>query len=260
MARDRPLALVTNDDGIDSPGLALLAGRAEAAGFDVLVAAPGWDSSGASASLTAVEEGGRVVVREHVIPGIPRNRCLAVEAAPAFIVRAAASGAFGDRPDLVLSGVNLGANTGHVVLHSGTVGAALTASTYGLPSLAVSLAEGAATYEERWCWATAEAVLDEVLPRLHESDREQPPVFNVNVPAVALDAYRGVTDARLARFGAVQANVTEAGRGWVRLDFAPAEGDLEPGTDAALLAEGWATLTRLVAVSEAAPVPAGAAV
>lgn len=234
---------MTNDDGVASAGIAVLATAAVDAGFEVTVAAPNWDSSGAAASLTAVEERGRVVVHDHAIEGVD-GRVVGVEAPPAFIVQAAVSGAFGPPPDVVLSGVNHGANTGHVVVHSGTVGAAFTAATYGLPGLAVSLAAG-----DAWRWDTARAALDGILPWLHGVDGTL--VLNLNVPAVAAADLRGIVEARLARFGAVQANVTEAGSGWVQLAYEPAGGDREPGTDAALLDDGYATLTPLVAVCEA---------
>src|SRR5690606_33742122 len=129
------LALITNDDGIDATGLRVLADCAIHAGLEVVVAAPSWDSSGAGASLTAVEDDGRVVLREAELAGVT-GRCISIDAAPAFIVRSAMSGAFGARPDVVLSGVNHGPNTGHAVLHSGTVGAALTAATHGVPTAA----------------------------------------------------------------------------------------------------------------------------
>ena len=186
----RPRALLTNDDGVNSPGIATLASAAVRAGFDAVVAAPSWDSSGASASLTAVEEHGRVLWQRHVLDDLDIP-AYGVEAAPAFIVRAAVSGAFGPPPDIVLSGVNHGLNTGHVVLHSGTVGAALTAATYGLPALAVSLAAGTS-----WRWDTARAALDEILPWLRE--QTGPIVLNVNVPSVGPTELRGIAAARLA--------------------------------------------------------------
>src|SRR5919106_1774673 len=127
-------ALVTNDDGIDSAGIGMLARAAADAGLEVTVAAPSWDSSGASASLTAVEEDGRFLVESRTPDGAGEDdhsdaEWYAVEAAPAFIVRAGVEGAFGEPPDVVLSGINLGQNTGAAVLHSGTVGAVLTAAT-----------------------------------------------------------------------------------------------------------------------------------
>lgn len=241
-----PRALITNDDGVTSPGIATLAAAAVAAGFDVVVAAPNWDSSGASASLTAVEHDGRLLLEDHVIEGLDVPT-YGVEAAPAFIVRAAMSGAFGAAPDVVLSGVNRGANTGHVVLHSGTVGAALTAATYGRPALAASLAP---SDDDRWWWDTAAVVLDEVLQWFRSGRDDAVVVYNVNIPAVPPTEVRGLVAGRLARFGAVRATVTEAGAGWVELDYQPAAGDLEPGTDAALLADGYTTITPLEPVGE----------
>src|SRR5947209_10702198 len=117
------IALVTNDDGVDSPGIRALAAVAVRSGLDVVVAAPSWNSTGASASLTAVEKDGRFLVEDRTFDELPDLPVFAVEGAPAFIVRAAVRGAFGDPPDIVLSGINWGTNTGHAVLHSGTVGA-----------------------------------------------------------------------------------------------------------------------------------------
>lgn len=79
-------ALITNDDGVDSPGIQALTAAAVDAGLDVVVAAPGWDSSGASASLTAVERDGRLVLEERSFRETSDVVAYAVEAAPAFIV------------------------------------------------------------------------------------------------------------------------------------------------------------------------------
>lgn len=79
-------ALITNDDGVDSPGIQALTAAAVDAGLDVVVAAPGWDSSSASASLTAVERDGRLVLEERSFRETSDVVAYAVEAAPAFIV------------------------------------------------------------------------------------------------------------------------------------------------------------------------------
>jgi 5'-nucleotidase len=233
------LALVTNDDGVDSPGLHALARLAADLGLEVLVAAPTRESSGASASLGAVEEDGRIVVEPRQIDALSDLRVLAVRAAPAFIVRAALHGAFGPEPDLVLSGINQGANTGHAVLHSGTAGAAMTATTYGRSSLAVSLASTG----DQCRWATATAIARPVVEWLLEA--EAPVVLNLNVPNVAPDAIRGLRQARLASFGAVQAKVTEVDHGYVQLEYSEIDPMREPDSDAGLLAHGWAVLTPL---------------
>lgn len=234
------LVLVTNDDGIESPGLGVLANVAHAAGHEVLVAAPAHQYSGASASLVGHEESGRLVLTAGAPPGLAEDvRAFGVRAAPALIVFAAMYGAFGERPDVVLSGVNLGANTGHATLHSGTVGAALSAATHGVPALAASIASAAPVH-----WETAEEVCRVALDWVVEHCPEKR-VLNVNVPDVPLSRLRGLRTARLADFGAVQAAVKERGQGWVAMTYEEIDVDHEPGTDAYLLEHGWATSSLL---------------
>ena len=124
-------------------------------------------------------------------------------------------GAFGDPPDAVLSGVNRGANAGRAVLHSGTVGAALTAAAAGIRGLAVSLDVAfPVTDDEGRHWATAARVGVDLLPALASAAAGV--VFNVNTPDVAYADLRGVRRAGLARFGQVQMTVVESGEGFVR--------------------------------------------
>lgn len=238
--------LVTNDDGVDSPGLAALAAVATRRGHEVVIAAPAWDSSGASASLTAVEHDGRLLLDRRTIPGLDGVAVFAVEAAPAYIVRVGTVGAFGAPFDLVLSGINSGPNTGHAVLHSGTVGAALTASTFGLPSLAVSL--DGRVGDEVWHWATAAEFADVALGWLPAA----PPstVINVNVPNRPPGSVTAFRSARLAPYGAVQTTITEADDGAVKLAYDEVDADFEPGTDAAFLRDGVACFTTLRPVCE----------
>lgn len=240
-------ALVTNDDGIDSEGLRTLAAVAVQVGLEVVVAAPHTEHSGTSAAMTAVADDGRLVVHEHQLDGLDGVRAVSVEAAPGYITFAAAHGAFGAPPDVVLSGVNYGPNTGYAVLHSGTVGAALTATRYDVPAVAVSLALSGEPE-----WATAAEVTARVLKWL--GSHADPVVLNVNVPDVPLADLRGVRSARLASFGAVQADVGEVGEGFVTITYREVEKELEPGTDAALLADGWATVTPLTPPHEAADI------
>ena len=240
-------ALITNDDGIGSAGIHVLATAAVEAGLDVTVAAPSWDSSGASASLTSVETDGRLLVEERRLEGLDDVRAFAVEAAPAYIVRAAITGAFGPPPDLVLSGVNHGRNTGFAVLHSGTVGAALTAMTHERRAMAVSIDSATPTH-----WDTAAKVASVALRWL--IDVESPIVLNVNVPDVAGDQLGGFRRAHLAKFGAVQTMLTETGSGYVKFEYRDVDAEYEEGTDAALLAAGIASFTPLQPVCEASSV------
>ena len=232
--------LVTNDDGIASPGLTVLARAALAAGHDVVVAAPHRQYSGASASLTAQEEDGHLVLVDERPPGLPDGvRAFGVKAAPALITFVASFGAFGKKPDIVMSGINLGANTGRAILHSGTVGAALSASGHGIRAMAVSIAAADPQH-----WETAEQVSALGLDWLVKQEQDDR-VLNINVPDVAPERLRGLRSATLASFGAVQARVKERRTGYVQLTYSGVEAEDEPGTDHYLLARGWATVTML---------------
>lgn len=235
--------LVTNDDGIDAPGLHALARAARDAGLDVTVAAPARQSSGASASIVAAEEDGRIAVEPRVLPGLDGIPAFAVRGGPGLIALIAARGAFGDPAELVLSGVNHGANVGRAILHSGTVGAALTGGLNGARGVAVSLDVGMNPTEFHWDAAAAATI--EVLPFL----RDRPPgtVINLNAPNTA--SSRGIVEAGLAPFGIVQTTLTEQDAGSVRLAVEDLPNTPEPGSDAALLATGWITLTGLDPVS-----------
>ena len=242
--------LVTNDDGVDSPGVQALARVARDAGHDVVLAAPHTERSGASASLSTLAEDGRLLVHERHLPDLDGVRVLAVEATPGFIAFVAGRGAFGDPPDLVLSGINRGPNTGYAILHSGTVGAALTAATQGAPGLAVSLDTEA--HDPHWDTAAAVAAraLEFFAPSAearagerHPQAGMHPPVLNVNVPDVPLGELRGIRAAELARVGAVQAVVGEVGEGYVTVRFGAVDLPDVPDSDAVLLREGWATAT-----------------
>jgi 5'-nucleotidase len=239
----RKRVLITNDDGVASEGIRRLALVARELGLDVVVAAPQHESSGCSAGLTAVEADGRIVVDEHKLAGLDGVPVYGVAALPAFIALIGTRGAFGKAPDLILSGINRGPNTGHAILHSGTVGAALTAVSNGCPAMAVSLDVG-----DEWQWDTAAEVAATALPLLLEA--HGPVVLNVNVPPVPLDEIRGLRTARLASFGAVQTNISEVGEGYVGVSIEDIDADVEPGTDVALLAEGYATITPLQPVCE----------
>jgi 5'/3'-nucleotidase len=159
-------------------------------------------------------------------------------------VRAAATGAFGAPPDIVLSGINRGPNTRHAVLHSGTVGAALTAATFGVPALAVSIDAGPPSVHWETAAATARIALEWLLAA------GEPLVLDANAPNLPLEDVQGFRRTKLAAFGAVQAVVTESGSGYVRLRYDEVEADYEPGTDAAALAEGFASITAIRAVCE----------
>lgn len=242
-------ALVTNDDGIDSPGLWTLASAARAAGLDVVVAAPHRDASGVGASVWSARSvaGTRLHRREiDALPGVP---AYGVEGHPAFIVHAAGRGWLDPAPDIVLSGVNLGANVGHAIVHSGTVGAVLAGGLHGWRGLAVSLDSG-------WVppphprWEAAAHVLPEVLDLLLRTDPGT--MLSLNVPHLPSDEIGELREARLAPFGVATMRMDTATDGDGEVLRATAEMLAEPpeeGTDVALLAAGHPALTRLRSVS-----------
>ena len=233
-------ALVTNDDGIDSPGLAVLARVALDAGYDVTVAAPATEYSGASASLAGAGYDGRLAVEQRRAPGLPDDvRSLAVSASPALIAFAAAYEALGPKPDLLLSGVNLGPNTGNAVLHSGTVGAAMSGTVLGVPSLAFSL-NGIKPQH----WDTAEHVARHVVQWALRAPLDGLTV-SVNVPDVPVTDLRGLRQAPLASFGVVQGRVVESDERMIVMRYDMTEDTSEPDSDAGLLAQRWATVTLL---------------
>ncbi len=238
--------LVTNDDGIDSPGLHALARSVADAGYDVTVAAPAIQSSGASASILGAEEDGTIKFERRELEQLPGVTTFAVQAAPALIALVAAHGAFGEPPELVLSGINRGANVGRAILHSGTVGAALTAGVNGARGLAVSLDVGIDPLE---CfWGVALEHVAALIPKLVE----QPPgtVFNLNVPNERAGGAE-LREGPLASFGIVQTTTLGTGDD-TRLSVADTPADQAEGSDAALLDRGFATVTSIQPVSEAA--------
>ncbi|MEU4633161.1 5'/3'-nucleotidase SurE [Micromonospora chalcea] len=264
MTADRPpRVLVTNDDGVHAPGIRALARAAYERGLDVVVAAPRHEASGMSAALSAVTEDGRLVFGETELDGLPDVPAYAVAASPAYIAVLAGLGVFGPVPDLLLSGINRGANAGHAVLHSGTVGAALTAGNNGIPALAVSLdvltpaaasagSGGAAIAvldsvdDESRHWATAAELAATLLPWLAEADPGT--VLNLNVPDLPADQVAGLRQATLAPFGQVQVSVAERGEGFVRTAVEENAVRAVPGTDIAWLADGYAAVTAIRAL------------
>ncbi|MEV0291306.1 MULTISPECIES: 5'/3'-nucleotidase SurE [unclassified Kribbella] len=252
--------LITNDDGIASPGIRVLATAARDAGLDVVVAAPSEEASGVSAALSAYTDDGRVAITHTDFDGIP---AYGVAASPAYIVVLATLDTFGPAPDLVMSGINRGANAGRAILHSGTVGAAFTAAAYGMPALAASLdvlsplsadRGGNAlkvldeASDEAHNWSAAAHYVRELLPKLQELAEGF--VLNLNVPDRPADAVKGLETASLATFGQVQMAVAEAGQDFVRTSVEENRARADQGTDLALLTDGYATLTTVRAVAE----------
>jgi 5'-nucleotidase len=237
--------LVTNDDGIASEGIHELARALVAAGHEVVVVAPDRDWSGAAAALGRLDPSETIEVSPVEIPGIEHIESWAVAGPPALTVLASRLGAFGAQPDVVVSGINAGLNTGRSILHSGTVGAALTGQNFGISGLAVSVAWG-----DEWHWATAARCAVEVLEG-HLLGAPARTVLNLNVPSVPYDELGGIRWARLAPFGAVRAAMADASDGHLQMELTATGADPAPDTDQGTVLAGFASLTTLVGVVEA---------
>jgi 5'-nucleotidase len=233
--------LVTNDDGVLAPGIAPLAAAVVAAGHDVVVAAPQEDMSGSSAAIGRMHADETIDVEPVDLPGLDGVPCYGVLGPPALAVMAARLGGFGEPPAVVVSGINPGPNTGRAVLHSGTVGAALTAANFGVSGLAVSIGVG-----DPYRWETAAQLAAGALGWLVG----QPPrtVLNLNVPNVPLDEVQGVRAAQLAPFGTVRAALVESQGGGLQMELAEHGLELPPDSDTALVRDGWAAVTSLVGI------------
>ncbi len=192
--------LVTNDDGIDSIGLHELAhAMCELEGeHDIVVAAPDREFSGAGASVGALH---LIQPEVHVasIEGLDVESVWSVTGPPALCVFFARLGAFGEPFDLVVSGINPGANVGRAIYHSGTVGAALTARNGGVSGVAVSQAvTGFGVEGQGWDdalanqrWSTAATIGREVVQAVIDDPPHEPAVINVNVPNLPVNRIAG---------------------------------------------------------------------
>jgi 5'-nucleotidase len=211
--------LVTNDDGVGAPGLAALTralvawadGPGRSAGPagstpsvpsalpEIVVVAPSSNYSGAGAAVGSVTETTTIPYQRAVVDGAETVEAYGLDASPALSVIAGALGAIGPKPDLVVSGINHGVNVGRSILHSGTVGAALTASQLGISALAVSLRVGG----DPDPWETAAQLAVALIPVLVAAPERT--VLNLNVPALPLDEVRGVRWARVGGAGLIKA-------------------------------------------------------
>ncbi len=187
--------LVTNDDGIDSLGLHVLA-RCMAQQGEVVVAAPDREYSGAGAGLGPLHLL-QPEIHQVTVEGL--DDAWAVTGPPALCVMFCRLGAFGPPVDLVVSGINPGANVGRAVYHSGTVGAVLAARAGGISGVAVSQAvrEGGVEgqgWDEMLAdqrWETAAAVASAVVEGLTKSPPARPVAVNLNVPNCDLAEIKG---------------------------------------------------------------------
>ena len=225
--------LVSNDDGVLAPGIRALS--AELATIaDIEVMAPDRNRSGASNSLTLT----RPLRVRHLEDGF-----YSIEGTPTDCVHLALTGFFDPVADMVVSGINDGANLGDDILYSGTVAAAMEGRNLGLPAIAVSMVGESIQHYE-----TAAAITKQLVLKLRTNPLPSQTILNVNVPDVPLHEIKGMEVTRLGTRHAAEPIVKEMDpRGrpiyWVGPPGAAA--DAGPGTDFYAVRQGCVSLTPL---------------
>jgi 5'-nucleotidase len=176
--------LLSNDDGYFAPGIEILASRLSPFG-KVVVVAPERDHSNAANALTT----NRPLIVERAANGF-----YFINGTPTDCVHVALTGLLEDRPDLVVTGINLGPNLGDDAVHAGTVAAALEAALFGVPAIAISLMGTAHTH-----LATAAEVAARLVRRFADRQMRDLRLVNVNVPDLSLKELRGLRVTRLGQ-------------------------------------------------------------
>jgi 5'-nucleotidase len=229
--------LISNDDGIDAPGIKVLEKIARELTDDVWVVAPETEQSGASHSLTT-----RRPLRLNEIE--PRH--YAVDGTPTDCVLLAVKRLLRDHPaDLVLSGVNGGSNVGEDLTYSGTVAAAMEATLLGIPAMALSqdFRDG-----EPVPWESAEAFGADVVRRLLRLPWPQSTLFNINFPPVApadSEGFAVTTQGKRAIADNLIEGVDPRGRPFFWIGAVREAGGAEPGTDVCALLDNKVSITPI---------------
>lgn len=227
--------LVSNDDGVDAPGIRVLAEALSTLG-DVTVVAPDRDRSGASNSLT-LDQPIRVLRMDngyHRVAGTPTD-----------CVHLAITGLLERDPNIVVSGINNSANLGDDVIYSGTVAAAMEGRFLGLPAIAVSLASRDHKPEH---FPTAARAAVEIVKRLVAEPLPADTILNVNVPDRPWAEIRGFEVTRLGHRHRAEPCVAQTdprGRPIWWIGAAGAEKDDGPGTDFHAVRTGHISITPI---------------
>lgn len=240
--------LITNDDGINAPGLEVLTEIANAIAGpkgEVWTVAPAFEQSGVAHCIS--------YTRPMMIAKLGPRR-YAAEGSPADCVLAAIYDVLdGARPDLVLSGVNRGNNAAENVLYSGTIGGAMEAALQGLPAIALSQFLGPDTHDLPDPFEAARvhgvAVVRALLDRGDWDGGDYRLFYNVNFPPVAAADVKGVRVAaqgfrRETSFG-VEPHLSPSGRRFLWIKGGPQHTPTDPGTDAAVNLQGHVSVTPM---------------
>lgn len=229
----RPKILVSNDDGYFAPGIAALV-NALSDIADITVVAPEQDRSGASNSLTL----DRPLMLKKAATGYNY-----VNGTPTDCVHLAVTGMLDEMPDMVVSGINLGANMGDDTIYSGTVAAATEGYLLGIPAVAISLNS---RFPDNLL--TAALVARQIVERCLRAPFLSPVLLNVNVPDVAIGALAGIRTTRLGKRHKAEPVVrmkTPRNETCYWIGAAGAAQDAGDGTDFFAVANAYASITPL---------------
>lgn len=232
--------LLTNDDGINAPGLAVLEEIAARLSDDVWVCAPAEEQSGAGHSLTLSRP---VRLRRH------SERRWSVSGTPTDAVMLAMKQVMPGLPDVILSGVNRGANLGDDVTYSGTVSAAMEGALAGIRSVALSQVYAREGMGDAVPFGAARAWGEKVLRPLLDGDFPPRTLINVNFPPLAADAVKGIRAVRQGFHDYARSSVVEGTdpRGYRYYWFGLHGIEHTPGhdTDLEAVADGYVAVTPL---------------
>lgn len=225
--------LLSNDDGYFAPGLAVLADTLSARGHLITVVAPERDRSGASNSLTL----DRPLMARRTPAGV-----YYVNGTPTDCVHLAVTGLLPELPEMVISGINHGANMGDDTVYSGTVAAATEGFLLGIPAIAVSLAGGQEHFQ------TAADVVADMVDRYGQRPIQESVLLNINVPDLPRAALGGIEVTRLGKRHKAQDVVKTVNPRNQEMYWVGAAGgaqDAGEGTDFHAVAHGRVSVTPL---------------
>jgi 5'-nucleotidase len=232
--------LVTNDDGIHAPGLDVAERIARQLSDDVWIVAPETDQSGVAHSLTLSDP---IRVRE------AGEKRFAVRGTPTDCVIMGFKELLGEKPDLVLSGVNRGQNIADDVTYSGTIAAAMEGTLLGIPSIALSQAYGADTRENPH-WSNAEAHARKLIDRIFSDGIPRGSLININfpncLPEDTVSTAVTTQGRRIPDWLKIDHRLDGRGQPYYWIGFQRTETEPEPGSDLAALADHMISVTPLM--------------
>lgn len=239
MLRNR--ILITNDDGVDSPGLLALAIEMKKIG-DVTILAPdkNWSASGHSRALDRP-----LRVKEVQLPN--GMSAFAADGSPADCVALGVRGFLPFKPDLVVSGINTSANLGQDVIYSGTVAAAMEAAVWGVQAIAVSQDAPGLTETPR-DYSTAAFFCRQVVETRLRHSLQPGIVLNVNIPPLPMNEIKGICATRLGTrvyHDRVERHPDPRGKAYYWLAGKTPDGIPSKGSDIGAVADGFVSVTPL---------------